>query len=218
MIEKFSIMITIWIWTKVEGEHVMYLYHILRSRSFLSLLLIVNLLGTAYGYVWYGYQLVETEPRFLLFVPDSPTASLFFSFVLLAFLFKVNWGMMEAFAIVTLLKYGTWAVGMNILLLLIEGTLDWTGYMLMISHAAMAIQGILYAPFYRMKRWHLAAASIWTLHDVVIDYVYKQMPRYGILDQYYQPIGYFTFWLSICCIGAAYFFCLREKRLELPLQ
>lgn len=196
----------------------MYLYHVLRSRSFLLLLLIVNVLGTIYGYIWYGYQLVETEPRFLLFVPDSPTASLFFSFVLLAFLFGKNWGFVEALAIVTLLKYGIWAVGMNLFLLLVEGSLDWTGYMLMASHAAMAVEGALYAPFYRMKRWHLYAAAIWTLHDVVIDYVYKQMPQYGILDQYYQPIGYFTFWLNVLCIAIAYFLCLREKRFQLPLR
>ncbi|MFP3472625.1 DUF1405 domain-containing protein, partial [Micrococcus sp. SIMBA_144] len=70
------------------------------------------------GYYWYGWQLADTEPIFLLFVPDSPTASLFFCFVLLAFLFKKNWPLMEGLAAVTLFKYGIWAVVMNALVMI----------------------------------------------------------------------------------------------------
>ena len=88
---------------------------ILSNRSFLGLLLIINIVGTAYGYYWYKTQLAETPTRFLLFVPDSPTASLFFVFVLIAFLWKKNWRLMEALALVTLFKYGIWAVVMNFL-------------------------------------------------------------------------------------------------------
>ena len=53
---------------------------ILYNKSFMWLLFFVNLLGTIYGYIWYESQLSTTEPKFLLFVPDSPTASLFFTF------------------------------------------------------------------------------------------------------------------------------------------
>lgn len=194
------------------------MYQFLGKRSFLWLLLIINIVGTIYGYIWYGYQLIETQPQYLLFVPDSPTASLFFVLVLIAFLLKRNWGIVEALAIVTLFKYGVWAIVMNLLLLLLDGQLHWTGYMLMISHGAMAIQGLLYAPFYRFKVWHLVLAAIWTLHDVIIDYVFKQMPIYGLLDQFYQSIGYFTFWLSIVSIGIAYIFCLHKKRRVLTLH
>ena len=55
----------------------------LRQRSVL-LFLIVNLLGTIYGFIWYGNQLKETSPIFWPFVPDSPMATLFV-FVLIAF-------------------------------------------------------------------------------------------------------------------------------------
>ena len=57
-----------------------WIYPILGNRSFLWLLLIINVFGTIYGYVWYKWQLVETPTIFLPFVPDSPTASLFFCF------------------------------------------------------------------------------------------------------------------------------------------
>jgi uncharacterized membrane protein YpjA len=192
-----------------------YLYAFFANRNILLLLLIVNILGTIYGYIWYGGQLSETPAKFLLFVPDSPTASLFFVFVLVGFLLNRNWGLIESLAIVTLFKYGIWAVVMNLLVLLETGELGPVGYMLMGSHLAMAIQGILYAPFYRIKLWHIVVTAIWTLHNDVIDYVFFMLPRYPVLDLYTPQIGYFTFWLSIVSIGIAYYFGMKKNRLQL---
>lgn len=78
--------------------------------------------------LWYGGQLKQTPPYFLLFVPDSPTASMFFVLVLIAFLLKKNWPIIESLAIVILFKYGIWTVVMNILVLLVMGSLPWEGY------------------------------------------------------------------------------------------
>lgn len=104
---------------------------------------------------------------------------------------------------------------MNLLTLTVSGSLPWQGYMLMISHLAMAIEEILYSPFYRIKPWHFAVAAIWTLHNEMIDYVFMQYPIYPQLNLYIRPIGYFTFWLSICSIGLTYFFSMRKKRITL---
>lgn len=176
----------------------------LQQRWFIWILFVVNIFGTIYGYIWYGSQLSETPGKFLLFVPDSPTASLFFVFVLAAFLLKRNWPLLEALALITLMKYGIWAVVMNLFTLFVTGFLHWTGYMLIASHGAMAIQGLLYTRFYRIKPWHLALASVWTLHNDIIDYVFFMMPKYGPLNDYMPQVGYFTFWLSIGCILVAY--------------
>lgn len=195
-----------------------WIYPFLANQSFLFLLLIVNIAGTVYGYIWYGYQLSITPPVFLPFVPDSPTASLFFVFVLIAFLLRKNWPLIEALAIVTLFKYGIWAVVMNILVFIVQGQLDWIGYMLIFSHFAMAVQGVLYAPFYRFSWRHLIIASIWTLHNDVIDYVFFMLPSYHMLDNYIPQIGYFTFWLSILSIAIAYYFSIRPNRFKLDLK
>ncbi|KAB2338308.1 DUF1405 domain-containing protein [Cytobacillus depressus] len=195
-----------------------WVYPILANRATLWLLLIVNIAGTIYGYIWYKWQLVDTPPIFLPFVPDSPTASLFFVFVLIAFLLGKNWPLFEALAIVTLVKYGIWAVVMNLLVFKVTGELDPIALMLIFSHGAMAVQGVLYAPFYRIKTWHLAVTAIWTLHNDVIDYVFFMLPRYPILDLYIPQIGYFTFWLSMFSIGITYFLCLRKKRFNLKLN
>ncbi len=193
------------------------IYAILADRKVLWLLLVVNVLGTAYGYYWYGPQLGETPTIFLPFVPDSPTASLFFCFVLVAFLFRTNWPLFEALAIVTLVKYGIWAVVMNLFVSIVNGGLDLVGYMLIFSHAAMAIQGVLYAPFYKIKPWHLVVTGIWVLHNEMIDYVFDMMPQYHDLELYTSQIGYFTFWLSIASIAITYYLCLRKGHFSLSI-
>lgn len=191
-------------------------HYILKDRLFLLLLFFVNLFGTVYGYIWYGYQLAKTPDIFLIFVPDSPTASLFFTIVIFFFLFKKNVPYIEALAIVSLFKYGVWAVVMNMFTLIVDGSIGWQGYMLIASHAAMAIQGLLYAPYYRIKLRHLMVAAIWTLHNEIIDYVFGMMPIYSSLNEYMNEIGYFTFWLSIVSIYIAYMMTIKNKN-ELSL-
>ncbi|MFD2640358.1 DUF1405 domain-containing protein [Piscibacillus salipiscarius] len=186
------------------------------DRTFLKLLLIVNILGTIYGYIWYEYQLVLTPLHFIPFVPDSPTASLFFVIVLIGFLVGKNYKLFEALAMLTLFKYGLWAVVMNVLTFIELGEASPAGLMLIVSHGAMAIQGLLYAPFYKINWIHLVIAAIWTLHNDVIDYVYGMMPIYGSLDQYMSHIGYFTFWLSILSIWLVYKYGLVHRTKTTP--
>ncbi len=181
------------------------IWYLLTHKSFLILLLIINLLGTVYGYYWYGGQLAITKPIFYIFVPDSPTASLFFCFVLIAWIMDKKWPLMEVLALITLVKYGIWADVMNIWTLVETGSIGWQGWMLVGSHFAMCAQAILYLGKYAFSYWHIAVAAVWTLHNDVIDYVFGQMPMYRDLADYTSYIGYFTFWLSITCIFLAIF-------------
>jgi|SRR5699024_722363 len=187
------------------------LRHILLDKRFILLLFIINFFGTIYGFLWYKSQLAITPPIFLPFVPDSPTASMFFTIFLLFFLFDKNTPYIEALALMSLFKYGIWAVVMNVLTLYTVGSLGWQGYMLIASHAGMAIQGLLYAPFYRIRLRHFTVAAIWILHNDIIDYVYEMMPIYGSLTKHMNEIGYFTFWLSIVTIFIAYYLTLRKE-------
>lgn len=177
----------------------------LMFRPFLILLFFINLGGTIYGYIWYGWQLRITEPIFLIFVPDSPTASLFFTIVLGLWIIGKHNRLLEALAFVTLIKYGLWAVVMNLLTLWETGSIGWLGWMLVASHFAMALQAVLYIDHYRFGYLSVGLAAIWTLHNDVIDYVFGQMPIYSSLSEYSAQIGYFTFWLSIACITFAWF-------------
>lgn len=181
------------------------------NRYSLIALFTINLLGTIYGYYWYKSQIAETPAIFIPFVPDSPTASLFFTLFLLFYLNGKTVRTIEALAFVSLLKYGIWAVVMNLFTLVVDGQLPWTGYMLMVSHGAMALQAYIYSPLYTFSLRHLTIASIFLLHNEIIDYVYGMMPTYGSLSEYADHIGYFTFWLSIACILFAYFKTIYPK-------
>lgn len=181
------------------------------SRLVLWTLFWVNLGGTVYGYWWYRYQLIETPPIFWAFVPDSPTASLFITIVILAFLYGRKLPYIEALAVVSLFKYGIWAVVMNMLMLLQDGSLGWQGYMLTASHGAMAAEALLFAHFYTYRLKHLIPAAIWVLHNDIIDYVFGMMPIYGSLMGYMNEIGYFTFWLSIVSIAVGWKLCNKRE-------
>lgn len=187
------------------------IYRILFHPYFLGFLFIVNLLGTIYGYVWYGNQLKNTPVIFLPFVPDSPTASLFFTIFLFFIIKGKQVPYIEALAFTTLVKYGIWAVVMNLLTLYVNGSLSWQAYMLIASHGAMALQAFLYSPLYSFKLKHLAVAGIWLLHNEIIDYVFGMMPTYGSLADYQDQIGYFTFWLSVFTIITVYFVSVKRS-------
>ncbi len=190
------------------------LWYMLTHRGFMTAVLVINVFGTIYGYIWYGGQLANTEPHFWLFVPDSPTASLFFCIALFGWIIGKHFKLIEALALVTLVKYGIWAVVMNLLTVVELGSLSPEGWMLVFSHFMMAVQAVLYIPKYAFGFTQVIIAAIWTLHNDVIDYVFGQMPTYRILDQYAAQIGYFTFWLSIACIALAYAVFSKRKGLQ----
>src|SRR5699024_12618665 len=112
------------------------------------------------------------------------------------YLFDMLIPCIDACVVSSLFKYGVLAVVMIILTLIVDSILPWIGYMLIASHAAMAIQVLLYIPNYQFKLKHLTFAGIFLLHNDIIDYVFGMMPIYGSLTQYMNEIGYFTFWLS----------------------
>ncbi|EAC4201609.1 TPA: DUF1405 domain-containing protein [Listeria monocytogenes] len=191
------------------------LYSLLANRSFLRLLFFGNLLGAIYGYIWYIPQLQITEPRFWLFVADSPTAILFFTLALVGFLGKKHWPLMEALGFVCLVKYGLWAVGMNIFFMVDQGMLVWGSVALILTHGFMAVEGILYAPFYRFRIGHFMIAAVWVFHNDVIDYVLGQMPIYMGLEKFSPEIGYATFWLTVLVLWFVYDKTIKNKHLTL---
>lgn len=189
----------------------------LLDRRLFWLLFICNALGTAYGYVWYGDQLrwtLEHHPLWrIVFVPDSPTASLFFTVWLLLILLKPSRESgayrifriaVEALAVLTLVKYGVWAVVMNTAQGLQGDALDWQNWMLVASHAAMAVEGLLYARFMRFGRLAALLALAWMLLNDTMDYgvgIYPWLPT--VLEDDLTVIAAFTFVLSVASYLAA---------------
>lgn len=195
---------------------------ILKHRGVLWLLFIINLLGTIYGYIWYGNQLEYTAANYPLWllplVPDSPTASLFFTIALLLLLYppksmngRLLSGLIEALAVITSVKYGIWAVGIIIAGGYQGDYLGWKDWMLMISHTGMAVEVLLYARFFSFKKM-IPLALLWTLFNDTVDYsfgVYPWLP--AVLEDDVNRVQWFTFGLTLISTYLAWFTQRRRK-------
>ena len=166
-------------------------------RPFLIFLLICNVLGTIYGYDWYSGQLYITPTYFLPFVPDSPTASLFLSIAIGLLLFNRSSSIIEALAFVTLVKYGVWAVIMNIIMFMIDGEITINGLMLLLSHGIMALQAFYFYPRFKITTIGFIVSFIWVLVNDYIDYVKMQFPYYKFIASHVIEIGVLSICLSI---------------------
>ncbi|MCG7339661.1 DUF1405 domain-containing protein [Staphylococcus sp. ACRSN] len=167
------------------------------NKLILIFLLICNVLGTIYGYIWYGTQLSVTSWQFKPFVPDSPTASLFLCIVIIAFLFGKQFPIVEALAFTTLIKYGIWAVIMNIIMFIQYDRVTVIGCMLILSHGIMAIQALLFYPRMQVTLLGFLISMIWLFNNDIIDYVFMQYPFYDFIARHIEGVAYLAFALSV---------------------
>ncbi|MBW7456492.1 DUF1405 domain-containing protein [Paenibacillus sepulcri] len=178
----------------------------------LWLLFIVNAAGTVYGYIWYGNQIeytIENNPLWqVVFVPDSPTGSLFFTLALLFLLFPKAGvpssafiglrSIIEALAVLTSFKYGIWAVTMIAAGAAQGDALVWQDYMLVVSHLGMALEGLLFVRFMIFGRTAAVIALMWMLLNDILDYssdIFPWLPN--VLEDDLDAIRNFTIGLSI---------------------
>lgn len=170
---------------------------IIHQKAILIFLLICNFLGTIYGYVWYLPQLFQSKWYFMLFIPDSPTATLFLCISLILLLVGTQSPLLDTLSFITLIKYGVWAVIMNIMMFIVDGEVTITGLMLICSHGIMALQAFIFLPRFKFTLFSIALTMVWVVHNDVIDYVFHQYPVYGSLVQYESIVGYIAFWLTV---------------------
>ncbi|WP_308860253.1 DUF1405 domain-containing protein [Paenibacillus radicibacter] len=206
----------------------------LLSRPILWMVFLINLLGTVYGYYWYWGQLVDiadTEPLWYLpFVPDSPTASLFFTLSLVYLMFpkaepstkfsRAVRGFIEAFAVITSIKYGIWAVTMIVAGAYLGDPLSWQHFMLIFSHLGMAFEVLLFGAFYRYGMGAVLCAAAWTLWNDFMDYNKGIFPylSHTLLNDL-DIVKTFTISLSFMCIVTAIIYMqLRNRTVQIGEQ
>ena len=169
----------------------------LYQRSWLMMLLICNILGMNYGYIWYGEQLSHTPWQFKIFVPDSPTAILFLVISISLILIRKQNSIIDALAFVTLFKYGIWAVIMNILFIIEQGDITVNGLVLMFSHSIMAVQAIYFYPRFKRSMIGISVAMTWVFLNDYIDYFHLQFPYYDFITTHVWQIGVLSCCLSV---------------------
>ncbi|HFE5449394.1 TPA: DUF1405 domain-containing protein [Staphylococcus aureus] len=169
----------------------------LYQRSWLMMLLICNILGMIYGYIWYGEQLSHTPWQFKIFVPDSPTAILFLVISISLILIRKQNSIIDALAFVTLFKYGIWAVIMNILFIIEQGDITVNALVLMFSHSIMAVQAIYFYPRFKRSMIGISVAMTWVFLNDYIDYFHLQFPYYDFITTHVWQIGVLSCCLSV---------------------
>jgi len=175
---------------------------LLVSKTMLWTLFVVNLLGTVYGYYWYGDQLVdvaETKPWWMLIlVPDSPTGSMFFTLALIGLLADAyrrgargEYGLavadgsdkrltirsaVEALACTASFKYGIWAVAIIVVSDLAGSPFSSVDVILSVSHLGMALEAVLFARYFHLNGPSLAIGAIWLYVSDIVDYTFGVYP------------------------------------------
>lgn len=153
----------------------------------------------------------ENNPLWqLIFVPDSPTASLFFTIAAFFLLYPPSSNakflsgfrkLIEALAVVTSVKYGIWAIAMIVAGAALGGGLVWQHYMLMASHLAMAVEALLFVRFFTFRQASLAVAGIWTLLNDTVDYTFGVYPTLSYtLSDHLTAVRNFTVGLTLASI------------------
>ncbi len=191
---------------------------ILLHPTTLWLMMLIYVPGTIYGYYWYKNQLLSTwneNPYWQIpFVPDSPTASLFFAIAVLWLWLaprrsRKGWvngirGVVETLGVVTSVKYGVWATAIIFAGQVQGDVLHWEHWMLIIGHSAMAVCALLYARFFTYGGITLLAAAAWTFLNDAVDYrydVFPYLPKQLYDDLFY--VGLFTFILTAISVLSA---------------
>ncbi len=150
------------------------LYHdlivFLEKPSSLLCLLSINFIGSIYGFYWYQQQLSETPGLLKLFVPDSPTASTLFTLAVFFIIIKRPKPFITTWACAWLIKYGLWAVVINLHCLVIGGNYTFTNFHLTLSHLGMAIEGFLFMSKTNMNKYYIWIVIMLMLLNDVLDY------------------------------------------------
>jgi len=151
-----------------------FLRSVARDRRWWWVLLVVNFLGSLYGFYWYWPQLSQTPPARWFIVPDSPGATFLFSIWLALMLAGLDWrspGMqiLGAVAFISNMKYGLWTATVLPQAGIKYGW-EFDFVHLSLSHLAMWAQGLLFAHHYRPGPPAAALALFWMVVQDAVDY------------------------------------------------
>lgn len=142
-----------------------------RRRGWVLALIAINFAGSIYGFYWYAPQLAVTPWWQWPVVPDSPSASFFFTLALAGLALGRRWRWLEGLAAINLMKYGLWTVLIFAQFAWVHGWLPAEGLLLGLTHAGMALESWLFLRVYRPGPAAGALGAGWTVLNDVTDYL-----------------------------------------------
>jgi len=150
-------------------------------RWFLIFLIIVNILGSIYGYYWYKGQLMETPKELWLFTFDSPFSATLFALAVFGILRGVHNKLLQLIAYTGVIKYGVWATAVILHYWLTSGSPTFITAALLVSHVGMAVEGYIFIRHLDVSKFYLLLLGLWFGLNDYLDY------WWGIHPYLYHP-------------------------------
>jgi uncharacterized membrane protein YpjA len=153
-------------------------------------LVIINALGSAYGFYWYHEQLAVTPFYLWPFVADSPLASTLFT---VALLLRGSGAWSRLFQVISFtaaIKYGLWAIVVITQFWVKYGQVGPTEVMLWASHLGMAVEGAIFLKTLQIERAAAGVTLLWMLLNDMLDYSAGLHPYLFATDQ--EPLALAT--------------------------
>lgn len=141
-----------------------------RQPRFIIPLVIINLLGSIYGYYWYHEQLAAAPFHLWLFISDSPLSSTLFALALLVRGSSPLKRLFQVVAFTAVIKYGLWAIVIITHYWALYGSVGYTEIMLWVSHLGMAAEGFIFLKTMQFERVTGYITGMWMLINDIIDY------------------------------------------------
>ncbi|MBP1765489.1 MAG: hypothetical protein H6Q65_2547 [Firmicutes bacterium] len=184
---------------------------ILKKPWLLLMIVVLNLLGTVWGFFWYENQLAITPWYFLPFVPDCPLHALFFAFfaywLLTGNWIRAGWQRLIAWtAVLGGIKYGVWTVVILGQYFLTTGQPPaGDDLLLFVSHAGMLIQGLAYLRFLPSSPMPAVLAVLWFSFNDYFDYIWGTLPALPLSGQFLTA-AYLALLMTMTVIGITVIF------------
>ncbi|MFH1695079.1 MAG: DUF1405 domain-containing protein [Candidatus Micrarchaeota archaeon] len=173
---------------------------IFSSKKLMYFLILANLIGAVYGFVfYYGKQFLETPLYLWLFVPDCPLFSLFFAICLLLILLKKENSFFFFLSLAGALKYGFWTV--FVLLFFNEFYFTPENFLvysvLLISHIFLFIESFLLIKKIKFKFYFFLLSLLFFIANDLSDYFLNTRPGLPLTELnfmfYFTLISSFVF-------------------------
>lgn len=162
---------------------------VLTNSWFLLAIVILNMIGTIWGFFWYEDQLAATAWQRLLFVPDCPLHAFFFAlFAYWLFVkdrMEKTWQQLIVWAgVLGGIKYGVWTVVILGQYFMTIGQMPaGDDLLLLVSHVGMLLQGLAYLRYLPETPLPAILALVWLAVNDGFDYLGGTHPTLPLNEQ-----------------------------------
>lgn len=170
------------------------------QRNVRWMLIVVNLLGTAFGFYYYADQLAQLPPVLWVFVADSPIATFLLAVSLVLYGRDRQSPVIDTLAFIANGKYGAWSV----FVLLYYADTFYGGnplsmyLFLLFSHTGMVLQAFLVLDYARFTPITLSLGGTWFVLNDFLDYQFDLHTRlYADHGHPFSPAFYAAMTLTI---------------------